>query len=72
MFHKRGGSNKTHFCVNEQGKTTEIRTTKKFPNDPKVDKIIRDTVRKWRFKPFMVGGKARKTCTTYEFEIRFK
>ncbi|RMG99237.1 MAG: TonB family protein [Deltaproteobacteria bacterium] len=72
MFDRRGGVNKTYFCVSEQGKVVDVRTTKKFPGDPQVDKIIRDTVKKWRFRPFLVGGKPRKTCTTYTFEIHFK
>ncbi len=72
MFDRRSGVNKTSFCVNTSGKTEDVRTVKKFPNDPKVDTIIRNTVKKWRFKPFTVGGKAQKTCATYEFQISFK
>lgn len=71
MFDKRPGVNKTSFCVSATGKTVDVRTVKKFPGDPKVDQICRDTVKKWRFKPFVVGGKAQKTCSTVEFNIKF-
>ena len=36
-----------------------------------VDRICRDTVKQWRFRPFKVDGKARKTCSTVTFDIRF-
>jgi len=71
MFDKRPGINKTAFCVNASGKTVEVRTVKKFPGDPKVDQICRETVQKWRFRPFLVGGKPVKTCSTVEFNIKF-
>ena len=72
MFTRANGSNKTYFCVDTSGNTTDIRTTKRFPGDPQIDQIIAETVRKWRFRPFMVGSKPMKTCTTYTFEIEFK
>jgi len=43
----------------------------KFPNDPQVDKIIADTIKKWRFKPFIVGSKPVKTCSERKFRIKF-
>ena len=69
---KKPGKNITSFCVSTSGKVVEVKTKKKFPGDPQVDKICRDTVRKWRFKPFIVGGKATKTCSAAEFDIVFK
>ena len=50
-----------------------MKTAKKFRGGaaPKVDQICRDTVKKWRFKPFMAGGKAVKTCSTVEFQLKF-
>jgi protein TonB len=72
MFDKRPGINKTAFCVDKTGKTVAVRTVRKFPGDPMVDKICRDTVKKWRFKPFLAGGKPVKTCSTVEFNIKFQ
>ena len=69
---KKPGKNVTSFCVSTTGKVVDVKTKRKFPGDPQVDKICRDTVRKWRFKPFIVGGKATKTCSAAEFEISFK
>ena len=71
MFDKRPGSNETSFCVDVDGKTVDVKTKKKFPNDPKVDEICRDTIKKWRFKPFIVGGKPVKTCSVAEFNFKF-
>ena len=42
MFDRRPGENETAFCVDPQGRTTDVRTTKKFPGDPKVDEVCRD------------------------------
>jgi protein TonB len=71
MFDKRPGTNETSFCVDVDGKTVDVKTKKKFPNDPKVDEICRDTIKKWRFKPFIVGGKPVKTCSVAEFNLKF-
>lgn len=72
MFDKRPGENETSFCVDATGRTTEIRTLKAFPGDPGVDEVIRSTIKTWRFRPFMVEGKAVKTCTSQVFRITFK
>jgi periplasmic protein TonB len=72
MFDKRPGENETSFCVDATGRTTEIRTVKAFPGDPAVDEVIRSTIKTWRFRPFMVEGKAIKTCTSQTFRISFK
>lgn len=72
MFDKRPGENETAFCVDAGGRTTEVRTVKAFPGDPAVDEIIRSTVKTWRFRPFMVEGKAIKTCTSQVFRITFR
>jgi protein TonB len=71
MFDKRPGENETAFCVDPDGRTSDVRTVKRFPGDPKVDEICRDTVKKWRFKPFIVGGKPVKTCSVAEFNLKF-
>jgi protein TonB len=67
----RKGSTKISFCVSESGKVEDVRTIKKFPGDAKVDQICSAEVKKWRFKPFLVGGKPRKTCSVVEFKLIF-
>jgi len=72
MFDRRAGENETAFCVDPQGRTSDIRTVKKFPGDPKVDEICRDTIKTWRFKPFLGDGRPTKTCSVQVFNITFK
>ena len=45
--------------------------SRRFPGDTAVDAIVRKTVKRWRFKPWMVGGKARRTCSSVSFQIHF-
>jgi periplasmic protein TonB len=71
-FDRRPGENETAFCVDEVGRTVDVRTVKKFPGDPKVDEICRDTIKTWRFKPFKVDGKPTRTCSVQVFNITFK
>ena len=71
-FDRRPGENETSFCVDPTGRTSDIRTTKKFPGDPTVDEICRDTVKTWRFKPFLVDGRPTRTCSVQVFNITFK
>jgi protein TonB len=71
-FDKRDGTNTTSFCVDVSGKVVDVTTKQKFPGDPQVDQIIRDTIKKWRFKAFYVGGKPVKTCTERTFKLKFK
>jgi hypothetical protein len=68
--HRRPGKSAVQFCVSPQGKAVEVRTASKF-GDAEVDRICRETVSSWRFRPFTVDGTARKTCSTVTFEIRF-
>ncbi len=61
------------------GKRVETRRTKpramptaKRPiADAAVDRILRDTVAKWRFKPFFEGGTVKRVCLVAVFNIRF-
>jgi len=71
-FDKRPGTNKTSFCIDPGGKVVDVKTKQKFPGDPKVDEIIREKIKKWRFKPFLVGGKPIKTCTVATFDLKFQ
>ena len=69
---RRPGKNVTSFCIDTSGKVVKVRTKRKFRNDPAVDKICRDTVKRYRFKPFKVGGKPMEICTEKTFNIQFK
>ena len=71
-FDHRPGANETAFCVDPQGRTVDVRTVKQFPGDPKIDEICRDTVKTWRFKPFLVAGKPTRTCSVQVFNLTFK
>jgi protein TonB len=71
-FDKRDGKNTTSFCINAQGKVVDIATKSRFPGDPQVDRIIRETIAKWRFRPTEVGSKKVKTCTERTFVIKFR
>lgn len=71
-YDKRNGRNTTAFCISTSGRVEKVRTKSKFPGDPQVDKIIRDTIKKWRFRPLQVGGKPAKVCTERTFLIKFQ
>jgi len=58
------------FCVPGYGKATDVLTV--LAVDDEIDGILRDTVAKWRFKPFMVDGKPATTCSVVVFKISFK
>jgi protein TonB len=70
--HPRPGKTTVAFCIDGNGKTFEVRTRRGFPGDAEVDEICRATVSKWRFWPQRVAGKARTTCTSVTFDIRFE
>jgi periplasmic protein TonB len=72
MFDKRPGENETSFCIDVDGRTVDVRTTRKFPGDPKVDEICRETIKTWRFKSFKVDGRPVKTCSVQVFNIKFR
>jgi len=72
MFDKRPGENETSFCIDTEGRTVDVRTTKKFPGDPKIDEICRETIKTWRFKAFKVDGRPVKTCSIQVFNISFR
>lgn len=69
---RRSGTVKIAFCVDQGGRTTGVRLSKKFLADPQVDRIVKDTVEKWRFRPLLVAGKPTTTCTERSFEICFE
>jgi protein TonB len=68
---RRGGQNRTKLCTDDRGHVVSVRTQKSH-GDPRVDRVVRDTVRRWRFRPFRVGGKAKPACSTVRFDIQFR
>lgn len=68
---RRPGTTTVEFCIDGDGRTYEVRTRSRFSGDPEVDRICRQTVKKWRFHPQRVAGKARSTCSAVVFDIRF-
>ncbi|MCB9569099.1 MAG: energy transducer TonB [Myxococcales bacterium] len=70
LFERRACTSKIAFCVQPQGRTLEVRTTGSC-DDPEVDEICRRAVRSWRFRPFVVDGKATTVCTEVAFDLRF-
>ena len=65
----RAGETRTAFCVDFQGRTTDVRTIKKFPGDPKLDEVSRDTIKRWRFSPFLVEGRPTRICSIQVFNF---
>jgi len=65
------GMVKVEFCVGPNGKVSSSKVTRRFSGDPAVDRICQAAVKKWRFKPARVGGKARTTCSDVTFRIEF-
>lgn len=53
------------YCVTTLGRTVDVAIARKS-GDAKVDQIVRDTVRKWRFRP-----PQDKRCTNKTFTFRF-
>lgn len=59
------------FCVGSEGKTTSVRIARST-SSREVDQVLVDTIRSWRFKPFLVDGKPATTCSQVVFKIAFQ
>ena len=70
MFDRRPCTSRIRFCVDPRGRTVDVRSVGAC-YDPKVNQICRETVKKWRFKPFIVAGAASPVCTEVSFDLRF-
>ena len=46
--------------------------TRKSAGDEDVDRICRDTVKRWRFHAMQVEGRPRVTCSEVTFQIAFE
>lgn len=71
-FGKKPGSVIATFCISPSGKVIQVRKKRGFPGDPAIDKIMIDWLKKFRFRPFKVGGKAQKICSEYKMNVSFK
>ena len=69
---RKQGKSTVAFCIDDSGKVRDVRTKHAFAGDPEVDAVCRRTVARWRFRPFMVGGRPHATCSEVTFEIRFE
>ena len=58
------------FCISTTGKVTDVKAVGD-ESAPKVGAVLVDTIRKWRFKPFIVNGEPIKACTQRTFTISF-
>ena len=54
-------------CISAEGTIAAV-TQLKSTGFPSYDATIQDTIRnKWRYRPFMVNGKAAPVCTAVRF-----
>ncbi len=63
------GKTSVAFCVDHTGRTRDIRTTRRFPNDAEIDRICRAAVARWRFVP---RSPHKVSCTTVTFHLIFE
>ena len=63
------GESETRFCIDKKGLPIEVKTVKNFPGDPHVDRICREALQSWRFKPVLVDGRPIKLCAVIVFNI---
>jgi protein TonB len=68
---QRGGTSVVEFCVGTDGKVERV-STKRSAGDGDVDRICRDTVKRWRFSPLQVQGRAIRMCSEMSFVIAFE
>jgi len=70
LFDRRPCTSVIAFCVDSSGRTTSVRSGGRC-YDRQVDEICLNTVKKWRFRPFVVEGEAAAVCTEVSFDLRF-
>ncbi len=63
------GKTTVSFCVGANGKTRDVKTIGDDKRDAAIDEICRDTVKKWRFKPFAEDGERVEVCTKISFVL---
>lgn len=68
---QRGGTTVVEFCVGTDGKVERV-STKRSAGDGDVDRICRETLKRWRFSPLQVQGRATRMCSEMSFVIAFE
>ena len=68
---RRGGTSVVEFCVSADGKVDKV-ATRRSAGDADVDRICRETLRRWRFSPLTVQGRATRMCSEFSFVIAFE
>lgn len=68
---QRGGTSVVEFCVGADGKVDRV-STKRSAGDGDIDRICRDTLKRWRFSPLQVEGRATRMCSEMSFVIAFE
>ena len=66
------GATSVYFCISRDGKAIDVQTREKFPGDPGIDALLRETVAGWRFRPALRHGMAITVCTHRTFNIQFR
>lgn len=68
----REGKVSARFCVDAGGRVegNSISIERSY-GDAAVDRIVRATIKGWRFSPMKVGNQARRACSSVSFNIRF-
>jgi TonB family protein len=68
----REGKVTARFCVDAGGRVeaNSISIERSY-GDAAVDRIVRATIKGWRFSPMKVGNQARRACSSVSFNIRF-
>lgn len=68
----REGKVTARFCVDASGRVeaNSISIQRSY-GDAAVDRIVRSTIKAWRFSPMKVGNQARRACSSVSFNIRF-
>ncbi len=68
---RRPGTVEVEFCVGPNGRVANAKVVHGFSGDPGIDRVCKNAVKSWRFKPAQLNGKARTVCSEVSFEIRF-
>jgi len=67
----RGGTSVVEFCVGTNGRVDKA-TTKRSAGDGDVDRICRDTIKRWRFRALEVQNRPTRMCSEMTFVISFE
>ena len=68
---RRGGTSVVEYCVGTDGKVDKV-STKRSAGDGDVDRICRETMRRWSFTPLSVDNRPTRMCSEVAFVISFE